>query len=148
MDAAGRLLVRRAHTEAELRTRLATAGFDAEMIDATIERLGCLKLVDDTAFAGQWVEERAIRKGLGPLKLRAELEAKGVATEAIEQALAETGDELTRATELAAGRLSRLARLPLQKQGTRLFAWLVGRGFDAEIAEAAARAVLPPEGWD
>ena len=39
------------------------------------------------------MEERAIRKGFGPRRLKAELEAKGVATEAIEQALAETGDE-------------------------------------------------------
>ena len=148
MEAAGGLLSRRAHSEAELRERLAAKGFDEDMVDQTINRLGDLSLVDDEAFAEQWVEERARRMGLGPRRLRAELEAKGIPTEVIEGSLSEEIGDLDRAKALAADRLTKLSRLPLQKQATRLFVWLVGRGFDEETAEAAARSVLPPEGWD
>jgi regulatory protein len=149
LDAAGRLLSRRAFSKSELRNRLAAKGFEEHVVDQTLHRLGELRLVDDQSFAKDWVEERATRKGLGSRRLRAELESKGVPLEHVEEALAtDPEEELARAKALAADRLKRLARLPLQKQGGRLFAWLVGRGFEEETAEAAARAVLPPEGWD
>ena len=149
LEVAGRLLSRRPYTEAELRERLARRGLDEDVIDHTIARLGSLDLVDDGAFAQQWVEERAGRKGIGSRRLRAELEAKGVAPEQIEEALKlEADSELARATGLAAKRLSKLAGLPLIQQSSRLFTWLVGRGFENDVAEAATKAVLPPEGWD
>ena len=148
MEAAGHLLSRRAHSQAELRRKLAAKGFEDDTVEAAIARLGELKLVDDEEFAEQWVEERAQRMGLGPRRLRAELEAKGIPTEVIEGSLPEGLGDLERAKILAAERLMKLSRLPLQKQATRLFVWLVGRGFDEETAEAAARSVLPPEGWD
>ena len=149
LEVAGRLLSRRPYTEVELRERLARKGLEQDVIDSTIARLDMLDLVDDGAFARQWVEERAARKGLGSRRLRAELEAKGVPLEEVEAALAAEADsELARATEQAAKRLSKLAHLPLIQQGARLYTWLVGRGFESEVAEAAAKAVLPPEGWD
>ena len=146
---AGRLLSRRPYTEAELRERLARRGLEDDVIEHTMARLDSLDLVDDGSFAKQWVEERASRKGLGSRRLRAELERKGVAPEEIDEALAaEAGSELERATALAAKRVARVTHLPLPQQGGRIFTWLVGRGFESEVAEAAARAVLPPEGWD
>ena len=149
LEVAGRLLSRRPYTEAELRERLARRGLDEDLVEHTLARLGALDLVGDGSFAKQWVEERAERKGLGSRRLRAELERKGVAPDLIEEALqAEADSELARATALAAKRVSKVTHLPLPHQGGRLFTWLVGRGFEQEVAEAAARAVLPPEGWD
>ena len=149
LEVAGRLLSRRPYTEAELRDRLARRGLGEDVVEHTIARLGSLDLVDDGSFAKQWVEERATRKGLGGRRLRAELEAKGVSADRIEEALrAEADHELARATALAAKRVSKVMHLPLPQQGGRIFNWLLGRGFEDEVAEAAARAVLPPEGWD
>lgn len=149
LDVAGRFLSRRAHSTAELRSKLTARGFDEEIVERTLEKLASLKVVDDAAFAKDWVEERATRKGIGSRRLRAELEAKGIAIEEVDAVLVvDPDEELTRAKSLAADRVARLANLPLRKQGARLFSWLVGRGFEEEIAEAAARSVLPPEGWD
>jgi regulatory protein len=145
----GRMLGRRAHSESEVRDRLAQDGFDGETIDATIEWLRAHKLVDDADFARTWVEERGVRKGFGPARLRAELDAKGVAAEIIDVALAELGgDELERARVIALERLDRLTGLPLLVQARRLNALLLRRGFSPEVVRAAMQAVLPPDGWD
>ena len=149
MARAGKLLSTRPRTEHEIRTRLAQAGFEDETIERTTARLGELHLLDDLAFARQWVEERAARKGLGPEALRAELEAKGVSQEVVDQAISEgVGDEERRAREVAAAYSSKVAAKPLPEQARRLAAMLARKGFSEDVIEAAVVAVLPPEGWD
>ncbi len=149
MERAGKWLALRPRSEAELRDRLLQGGFEPGVVEDTLGRLRELKLVDDFAFAQQWVEERAARKGLGPAKLAAELSAKGIEQAAIEAAIASLADEeLTRAKEVAAARIRRLAELPLAVQAARLEGSLARRGFSAEVSEQAVKAVLPPEGWD
>lgn len=144
MREAGRILARRPHTESEFRTKLRT---DPETEDAVVDRLIELGLLDDAAFARQWVHERGSKKG--PLALRSELEAKGVAAEAIDEALGtvET-DEEELARSLAVAHLRKVRNKPLQRQAFAIHSMLLRRGFSAEIAESAARSVLPPVGWD
>jgi regulatory protein len=145
----GRMLGRRAHSESEVRQRLSDGGFDGETIDATIEWLCQNRLVDDADFARSWVEERVARKGFGPARLRAELEAKGIAAEIIDVALAERGgDEVERARAIALKQLDRLTGLPLLVQARRLQGLLLRRGFSPEAVRVAMQAVLPPDGWD
>ena len=142
-------MARRAYSEAELRDRLSAAGYETDMVESTLERLQSLGLIDDAAFASQWVEQRADRKGLGSRRLRAELEKKGVATDVIDSIIESGAEgELTRATEIAAGHLRKVVDLPLVKQAARLQSLLARRGFSEEVVEPAVRAVLPPEGWD
>ncbi len=149
MARAGKLLSIRPRTEHEIRTRLAAAGFEEETIERTTARLEELHLLDDLAFARQWIEERVSRKGLGPETLRVELEAKGIASEVVDQALADgVGDEELRAREVAAAYLSKLAAQPLAEQARKLAAMLARKGYSEEVVETAVRAVLPPEGWD
>lgn len=145
MARAGGFLARRPHSEAELRRKL---DLDDEVLaDRVMGRLFELRLVDDAAFAAQWVSERRARKGRRALK--AELEARGVDPEAIADALSigEAG-ESSRAIDLAARHLSKVAGKPLERQAASIMALLLRRGFEEEVAEAATRAVLPPEGWD
>lgn len=150
LDRAGRLLAVRPRTEHELRARLAAAGCDRDAVDAALARLIELRMIDDAAFAAQWIEERARTKDRGPEGLRRELAAKGVAADVVDQALAEVdlGDEESRAIELAARLLGKVAGRPAEEQGRRLYALLVRRGFSSEAALAGARSALPPEGWD
>jgi regulatory protein len=149
MERAGKLLATSARSERELRDRLAAASFDPEVIEATIARLAELRLVDDADFARRWVEERSARKGLGPVKLRAELASKGVDPVAVEEALAEVVlDEEAGATAVAASLVRKVARKPLQAQAASLWQMLRRKGYSSEACEVAVKAVLPPEGWD
>ena len=97
----------------------------------------------------RWIEERARTKGKAPDVLVSELRARGVTREVAEEALAEVGlDEDTQAIEVAAKLTRKVLRFPLGEQGPRLYELMRRRGFSHEHAEAGARAVLPPEGWD
>ncbi len=149
MNRAGKLLGIRPRTERELRDRLLAAGFGRTAINQVLERLRGLGLVDDGAFARQWVEERSRRKGLGPRALTAELARKGIGREVAEGALAAAGvEEHTHACVVAERLLGKVGGRTLAHQAARLEQMLLRRGFSAEAAEAGVTAVLPPEGWD
>lgn len=149
MGVAGKLLTRRARTEAELRRRLHEGGFDDGTVDEVALRLTELGLLDDRSFAGQWIEERARRKGLSAAVLLKELIDRGVEREVAQEAVAASGvDDEARARALAAAMVGKVSRLPLEKQAARLQQLLLRRGYDASVAVEAVRAVLPPEGWD
>jgi regulatory protein len=149
MDRAGRWLALRPRTEAELRTRLLEGGFDAEIVGEVLGRLRELNLVDDIAFAHQWIEERSSRKGLGSEALVAELENKGIERGVTEQVLAELGlDETAQAIALATKAVARMVDVPIAQQARRLSQLLARRGFPEEAVHAGLKAVLPPEGWD
>ncbi len=149
MHRAGKLLERRARSEFELRERLIVAGLDRPVVDRAIERLTAIRLIDDHAFALQWVTDRSARKGLAPAALAAELEAKGVSREVAEAALAEAAvDEEVQARAVAVRLSRKVAARPATTQATRLRDMLMRRGFSPEAALAGVRAVLPPDGWD
>ncbi|HVL64904.1 MAG TPA: regulatory protein RecX [Actinomycetota bacterium] len=145
MDWAGAFLARRPHSEAELRAKLLRRGAAHETVDAAIERMRALALVDDSAFAEAWAAERR-RRGRGPAWVIAELEAKGIERETAEAAAGTDEDEAAAAA--ATGLLRRVAHRPLAEQARRLLEMLGRRGFSEEAALRAVRAVLPPEGWD
>ncbi len=142
---AGKILARRAHSEHELRSKL-SAHFATDVVEGAMARLSELGLVDDAAFAEQWVSERADRKG--SLVLLAELEEKGVAADVAEEAVRRCGSELPRALEIAHRQLRKVLDKPLPSQVASIRGALLRRGFEMEIVDEATRAVLPPEGWD
>ncbi|MDQ3751657.1 MAG: recombination regulator RecX [Actinomycetota bacterium] len=149
MHRAGRLLEKRARSEFEIRERLTGAGLDRPTVDRAIERLSEIRLIDDHAFALQWITERSVRKGLAPAALLAELEAKGVARDTAEAALSEVAMDEEAHARAVAVRLSRkVSGRPAATQANRLRDMLARRGFSPEAAIAGVRAVLPPDGWD
>ncbi|MEA2451949.1 MAG: regulatory protein [Actinomycetota bacterium] len=149
MQRAGHLLASRPRSEHELRVRLNVAGYEPDMIDRTITRLVELRLLDDRAFAAQWVAERSVSKGRAGNALVSELVAKGVDRGVAEEAVAASGiDEEKQARELAARFLSKVASKPLEKQAEAVLGRLLRRGFSHDVARDAVRSVLPPAGWD
>ena len=149
MHRAGRLLEKRARSEFEVRERLIGAGLDRGTVERAIERLGEIRLIDDYAFALQWISERSVRKGLAPAALLAELEAKGVSRETADAALCEASvDEFAQARTVAVRLSRKVAGRPAAVQATRLRDMLARRGFSSEAAFIGVRAVLPPDGWD
>lgn len=149
MERAGRMLALRPRTEREIHDRLKEASFPEDVVDDTVDRLYELKLLDDEAFALDWITERTAKKGVGPRVLVAELQRKGVDRTTAEAALASSGiEEADTATAQAERLLHKVIRFPLKDQASKLQQMLMRRGFSWEAVEEAVKAVLPPEGWD
>jgi len=76
--AALRMLERREFSAAELRRRLAAKGVEEAEAGAAIADLGARGLQSDARFAESMVRAR-VSRGYGPLRIAAELKARGVA---------------------------------------------------------------------
>lgn len=98
LDRAIRILAMRDHSEQELRRKLAAPVMSKngpEALDVTPEELEqvvawCIenRYLDDNRFLGQFIASRS-RKGYGPARIRQELSQKGIARQAVEQAMRE-----------------------------------------------------------
>jgi len=130
-DAALRFLGARPRSEREIRDRLAKHEFAQPMIDATIERLRRIGLVDDTAFAEYWVEQRQTHRPRGGRLLKQELRAKGVDAEVVAAALPADDDEHG-AYQAAVRKAQSLRTMDERTFRQRLGGFLQRRGFDYE----------------
>lgn len=81
-----KLLARREHAPRELLRKLTQRGFDADAVAAVAAELDAENLLSETRFAESAARSRAER-GYGPMRIRAELSAKGVGEGAIDAAL-------------------------------------------------------------
>jgi regulatory protein len=102
-----RILTRRDHSQAELRKRLVDKGFDAEQIEATLQRCLDLGYLDDARYAlTRAVSLMNQGRAVGH-RVLADLRQRGVSEELAEQALAaarESCDEETLLADLLARR--------------------------------------------
>ena len=125
-DKAVQLLGSRPHFRRELQAKLAKRGFPAGEIEEALDRLAGQGYLDDVKTAAGFVEHRLERSSEGRLRLKAELEKRGAAPEAVEAALAGLpDDDLQPAREAA----ERWARLHTRGKGTSLAQHLVRKGF-------------------
>lgn len=133
-----RFLSFRPRSAVEVERYLRRRGADERILAATMERLRRVGLVDDAAFARYWVENRGAFSPRGARALHAELRAKGVAPEGIDEALGETGEgEEERAYQAGRKRLRLLARLDEDEFRRRMYGFLQRRGFDYETTRSA-----------
>ncbi len=126
--------------------RLAERGFSAAVAKRVLDRLTEVGLIDDAAFAQQWVRSRHTYSGKGKKVLAEELRRKGIAPEhadpALESVTAE--DETARAVELVRRKLPALsADLDRDKAVRRLVSMLARRGYNPGTAYAVVTAELP-----
>ena len=129
------LLARRDHARRELETKLRSKVGDHPALAAVIEWCEEHGFIDDRRFAGFVVRSR-IDRGQGVLRIRQELQHRGVASELIESALQETEvDWFALAREVRARRFRQYPQD--QKEKARQLRFLQGRGFDAEQSFAA-----------
>ena len=130
--AALRFLEARPRSIAEVRARLGRKDYAPEAIDAAIARLAELELLDDTAFARYWVENRQAYRPRGVGALRDELRRKGIDADVTAEVLddAVTGDEAASAWELARGALRKYAGSQDRNAFTRrMGSYLQRRGY-------------------
>ncbi len=92
LNTAYRYLSYRARSEAELKERLHRRGFEDSQIEIVINKLKEKNLLDDTAFAQFWMENRETFRPRSRRLTRLELRKKGVADTIIKQVIEKTDD--------------------------------------------------------
>ena len=75
------LLDQRARSRKELQDRLVAAEFEPDVVEAVLDDLAGVGLIDDESFAREWVRQRHVRRGKSAQALNLELKDKGVAAE-------------------------------------------------------------------
>ena len=161
-ESALRFLEARQRSVAEVQRRLTQAGYREDLVTSAIQRLADLGMLDDQAFATQWVESRDRAHPRGEHALLIELRQKGVEATVIAETLrvrreaaarwdrdnsepdAEPGptpDEIAARNLLLrhARALERVADPRARRQ--RAYALLARNGFDPEIASRLAGSV-------
>lgn len=130
----GRLLSVRPRSEKELRERLLGKNFDRAVIDSAVSFLKERNAINDTRFAGLWVESRMNTRPSGKMLLRKELEEKGISGEIIDSVLSEAAENESKvARALAENVLRKSGALSKEKAKAKLFSLLSRRGFDSEV---------------
>lgn len=139
-----RKLTARACTRHELDQALQTKKVPRAAIDAVLDRLEEVGLVDDASFAAEWVTSRQQRRHLSRRVLRRELQAKGVERSEIDSALdhVDLDAELRSARELVERKRAAMNGLSRDVQYRRLAGMLSRRGFDTTTTTRALNEVL------
>lgn len=142
------LLTARARTRAELAAELARRGFDEAVAATVLDRLVEVRLLDDAAFAEQWVDSRHRHRGLGRRALSQELRRKGVDPETAGEAVAglDADAEREKARELVRRRLPSLDRVEPPAAARRLVGLLARKGYGAGLAYEVVRTEMAARG--
>jgi len=129
-------LARREHSLRELRDKLAARDFEPEIIAETVANLASDGLVSDERFAESFVTAR-MRKGQGPVRIRAELKKRGVSSELVQLQVFEAGhDWFELAREVRTRKFG--ADIPADfKDKARQMRFLEYRGFETGQIQAA-----------
>jgi regulatory protein len=127
-----RALEVRSYARSDLARRMIRKGHARRATDGALERAAALGLLDDAAFARNYVQTRSAR-GRGPARLVRDLLSMGVDRALIDLAIAaewtEETDKTTMPLALAEKRAAQLAGLPRQTRRRRVVAYLARRGF-------------------
>lgn len=151
-----RLLSTRRRSAGEMRDRLAQREVPGAIIHEAMARMGRAELIDDEAFAREWIQQRRELRALSDLALRRELEKRSVDTAVIDAALAGTeGDEEQRCRALVRSRIDRTDRALLREErdgshrrrlARRLDALLTRKGYPGDLAVRIISAELREAG--
>jgi regulatory protein len=135
-----RFLAVRPRSEAEIRERLLRRGFDSACMEKTLARLKEQGLVDDTAFARFWKDNRQAFRPRSRRLTRLELQRKGLTGDVIEQVVGEL-DDRDSAYRAALNRVRRLSTSDYQTFRRRLSEYLGRRGFSYSIIQETTEKV-------
>ena len=141
-----KLLDRQRYTRRDLARRLREKGHAAGEIEATLDRLGQVGLVDDVEYARAFIAGRWGRRAAGWRKIEQDLRGKGVSGETIaaarERFESEQGgaaDETGAARRVIDQAARKYAVLDPRVRRQRLTALLLRRGFSYDTIEQVLR---------
>jgi len=133
----------RPRSREEVRRYLRRKETSPEIIEATLERLDRLDLVNDHAFASFWAESREQFNPRGARAIKNELRMKGVEREVVEEMISDEKDEelALRAGRKKAQSLLHNPAMDFVTFRTRLGSFLQRRGFGYEIVTRTVKAL-------
>ncbi|GAA2754494.1 regulatory protein RecX [Amnibacterium kyonggiense] len=143
-------LTRHDASEGELRAKLVAKGLEPEDVEAELDRLRSVGLVDDAAFAERLVSRLRDRKGLGDQAIRSTLRGRLVPQDVVDAVLAEQVEDeevaADRLQSVADDRARRLGSLAYDVAERRLTAYLMRKGYSGSSVRAAVRSALASAG--
>ena len=130
------LLARREHSRLELERKLASRGFHAPVVAGALDRLEAAGALSAERFGASFVRSR-IARGQGPLRIRMELEQRGVASDAAAELLGQAEVDWNEAArEVRRKRFGQAAPRDF-KERARQARFLEQRGFGSSAIRAA-----------
>ncbi len=143
-------LARHDASEGEIRAKLVAKGLDEADVDAELDRLRHVGLIDDAAFATRLIDRLRERKGLGDQAIRSTLRGRLVPQDVIESVLVEQAEDedtaAERLQEVADDRARKLGSVTHAVAERRLTAYLMRKGYSGSSVRAAVRAALEGAG--
>jgi regulatory protein len=137
-------LTGQARSRKELADKLAKRGVPDELARGLLDRFTEVGLIDDAAYARQWVESRHRSRGLAPRALAQELRRKGIDDEDSRTALEQIdeSDQRAAARALVDKKLRSMRGLDHQVATRRLAGLLARKGYAAGLAFSVVREAL------
>ena len=129
-------LTGRARTRSELATKLSARNVPDDIAGRLLDRFEEVGLVDDAAFAREWVEQRQSGRGLARRALAMELRRKGIDDETAREVLdeIEPDAEVEAARALVRAKLRSVRSLDRDTAIRRLVGMLARKGHSAGVA--------------
>jgi regulatory protein len=138
LDQAAHLLARRDHSRRELHFKLTRQGVCDAEAQSALDQLENRGFLNDERFCESYIRVRRER-GIGPLRISAELRTKGVAAEMIERHIMEHAPHwLAEAEKQYRKRFGRVASRSRQESAGRV-RFLLQRGFPSETVFKAMK---------
>ncbi len=137
-------LTGRARSRADLAKKLAEKNVPTEIAGRLLDRFEEVGLVDDAAFARDWVAQRQEGRGLARRALAQELRRKGIDDEVAREALeaVEPDDEVEAARLLVQRKLRSVRGLDQQVAIRRLVGMLARKGYSSGVSFKVVREEL------
>ena len=132
LNVAIRYLSYRPRSESELTVQLQRRGFNGNSIEVVLTKLKDQGLLDDTAFAQFWKDNRESFSPRSQWLTKLELRRKGIASEIIDEVVGGV-DDADSAYRAAISKASRLPLSDYQSFRRRLVEFLRRRGFSYEV---------------
>lgn len=137
-------LTGQARTRRELADKLAKRDVPEDVATELLDRFSEIGLIDDSAFAQQWVESRHRSRGLAPRALAQELRRKGVGDEETRAALEQIdeSDQRVAARALVDKKMRSMRGLDPQVATRRLAGLLARKGYGPGLAFSVVKEAL------
>jgi regulatory protein len=137
-------LTGRARSRSDLAAKLAQRDVPDEIATRLLDRFEEVGLIDDAAFAREWVAQRQGGRGLARRALAQELRRKGIDDELAREALddIDPDDEVESARVLVRRKLKSVSAVPTEVAVRRLVGMLARKGHSSGVAYRVVREEL------